>query len=273
MARLRAAERILRLQNELSRSNAKLHRALTRINAELEATSEIQKRLLPLAIPRVEGYSFAAHYQPSTECSGDFYDVLPLPDGRIGIAIGDVSGHGTPSMVAMAVTHMLIHVEEETMGDPAAMLFNLNNKMSHHLPTDQYLTIFYAVLDPASGKLVYSSAGHNPPLLADFKHQRFEFLSGCEGFPVKLIGPDMEYTNCEIQLEPEQHLIMYTDGLIEARNPAGDLFNPEGLIDSVGRSTPQSSQMLLDWILADLKHFVQGRQLDDDLSLLVTSRF
>lgn len=272
MARLRAAERILRLQDELSQSNSKLQHAIKRINAELEATSEIQKRLLPLAIPRIDGYSFAAHYQPSTECSGDFYDVLPLPDGRVGIAIGDVSGHGTPSMVAMAVTHMLIHVEDQAMGDPAKMLFNLNNKMSYHLPTDQYLTIFYAVLEPATGRLVYSSAGHNPPLLADFKQNKFEFLPDCEGFPVKLIGPDMEYANAEIQLQPGQHLITYTDGLIEARNGDGLLFGSEGLVDAVSRREPQSSQMLLDWILSDLACHQKGRQLDDDLSLLVVSR-
>lgn len=272
MARLRAAERILRLQNELSQSNAKLQSALERINAELEATSEIQRRLLPQTMPYIKSYSFAAHYQPSTECSGDFYDVLPLGDGRIGLAIGDVSGHGTPSMVAMAVTHMLMHLEGDAMRDPAQMLFNLNNKMSKHLRTEQYLTIFYAVLDPANGKLIYSSAGHNPPLLVDYQNKSYEFLPGCEGFPVKLIGPDMEYFNNEIKLGQSQHLVLYTDGLVEARNHAGDLFGQEGLIEAVSRNETKSPQTLLDWILSDLGCHQKARQLEDDLSVLIVSR-
>lgn len=272
MARLRAAERILRLQSELSQSNEKLNLALTRINAELEATSEIQRLLLPLTLPHQAGYGFAAHYQPSTECSGDFYDVLPLPDGRLAIAIGDVSGHGTPSMVAMAVTHMLMHVEGEAMMDPAMMLFNLNNKMSYHLPTEQYATLFYAVLDPKTGRMVYSSAGHNPPLLADYAAGTFEYLTGCEGFPIKLIGPDMVYNNNEIQIAQGQYLVLYTDGLIEARNHEDGFYGSEELIESVKRARPNTPQVLLEGILGDLGAYTQGRQLDDDLSLLIVSR-
>jgi sigma-B regulation protein RsbU (phosphoserine phosphatase) len=270
---MRRSTRTLRLQNELSLSNDRLQRALNRINAELEATGEIQRRLLPLALPSVQGYCFAAHYQPSTECSGDFYDVLPLPDGRLGIAIGDVSGHGTPSMVAMAVTHMLMHVEDkQIMMNPEEMLFHLNNKMSNHLPTDQYATLFYGVLDPASGRLVYSSAGHNPPLLADFSRMKYDFLPGCEGFPIKLIGPNMKYGNSEIELAPGQQLILYTDGLIEARNDQGVLFGPEGLVESVSRVQSTSPQRMLDWILSDLTVHLKTRQLEDDLSLLIVGR-
>jgi len=215
MARLRAAERILRLQQNFSLSNERLQAALERINAELEASSKIQRCLLPKDLPKIDGYGFAAHYQPSTECSGDFYEVFPLQGGLLGIAIGDVSGHGAPSMVMMALTHTLLHQEALHSLDPARVLFNLNNQMCTYLPTDQYVTVFYGILDPASGLLTYSSAGHNPPLKIDYGRQQFEFLSGCEGFPIKLIGPNMEYESSMIQIEPGQQLILYTDGLLE----------------------------------------------------------
>lgn len=272
MARLRAAERILRLQRELSQSNNRLQSALKRINAELEATSLIQRRLLPQALPEVPGYSFAAHYQPSTECSGDFYDLLLLKDGKLGIAIGDVSGHGTPAMVAMAVTHMLLHLEAEQAPDPATLLFNLNNKMFAHLPTDQYVTVFYGILDPVTGHFVYSSAGHNPPLLADYKTGQFDFLRGCEGFPIKLIAPNMAYDNHELDLAPSQHLVLYTDGLPEALNEQSLPFGSEGLVASIQQTEDRSPRGIMEKVLADLNQFMKGQQLEDDLSMLVISR-
>lgn len=272
MARLRAAERILRLQQQLSQSNEQLQKALSRLNAEMEATSVIQRRLLPSSLPKVPGYGFAAHYQPSTECSGDFYDVLPLPDGRLGLIIGDVSGHGAPAMVAMAVTHMLLNLEVPTAADPAALLYNLNNKMCAFLPTDQYLTMFYGILEPGTGHLVYSSAGHNPPMLFDGISRSGEFLKGCEGFPIKLIGPNMEYTNQEITLGPTEHLVMYTDGLLEAFNDQDQAFGSDGLRKALATCRRYDPVLMLNHLLANLYAFTMDHPLDDDLSLLLVSR-
>lgn len=273
LARLRAAERILRLQRELSQSNNQLHLALKRINAELEAASRIQRRLLPQSLPEVPGYGFAAHYQPSTECGGDFYEVLALADGRLGIVIGDVSGHGTPAMVAMSVIHLLLHQEAALSTDPAGMLHQLNDKVYEFLPTDQYATMFYGILDPASGQLIYSSAGHNPPLKADPPKRQFDFLEGCEGFPIKLIGPNMEYKNQRTVLTPGQHLILYTDGLLEADNDQHQMFGSQRLIESISTVEGLAPQKILEKLLSDLNQYVKGQPLEDDLSLLILSRY
>lgn len=273
MARLRAAERLLNLQSALHHKNEALAEANRRINDELQATSAIQRSLLPQVLPTVAGYGFSAHYQPSTECSGDFYDVIPLPDGKFGLAIGDVSGHGAPAMVAMALCHVLLHMEAPATVDPAELLFRVNNKMFEFLPTGQYATLFYAVLQPLTGRLVYSSAGHPPPLLIDVAHRTGEYLSGCEGFPIKLVAPGMEYDNSEITLAPTQRLLLYTDGLIEAFNPENEQYGMERLRKAMLlREDADPSERFVQAVLESLDTHRRGRQMDDDLSLLVAHR-
>jgi sigma-B regulation protein RsbU (phosphoserine phosphatase) len=272
MARLRAAERLLRLRQELARKNRELNTAYNRIDGEMRATSQIQRSLLPQHLPELAGYAFAAHYQPSTECSGDFYDALPLADGRVALVMGDVSGHGAPAMVAMAMCHVLLHIEAQRTCDPATALFNINNKMFQYLPTDQYATLFYAILDPASGRLEYSSAGHPPPFVLDPKRERSYFLTGCEGFPIKLVEPDIDYETRQTQLEPGQNLILYTDGLIEAFNPGKIAFGMEGLQESALALRDDRPEAMLTAILGDLDRFRGDCPLDDDLSLLIVKR-
>jgi serine phosphatase RsbU (regulator of sigma subunit) len=272
MARLRAAERILRLQQELSASNGKLQQALHRINLELEATSRIQRAMLPQHLPVIDGYSFAAHYQPSTECSGDFYDLIPLPDGQLGVVIGDVSGHGAPAMVTMALTHLLLQQEAPRRSSPADLLAAINNQMCAHLATEQYLTMFYGILNLYTGELVYSSSGHNPPLQIDYSRPTFDFLDGCAGFPIKLIGPDMVYDNQKITIEHGQHLLLYTDGLLEAINPSDELYGQAGLLRSLGQCVDHHPAGMVKTVLADLNHYLQGQMPEDDLSLLIIHR-
>ncbi len=271
-ARLRAAERIIRLRQEISEKNIQLEGVMRRLNGELQASSQIQRNLLPQILPEVEGYRFAAHYQPSTECSGDFYEVLQRNDGRLGVIIGDISGHGTPVMVAMAMTHMLLHLEKDRASDPAAILYRLNNLLFEHLPTNQYCTVFYAILNPDTGEMTYSSAGHNPPYLLNRADGSGRFIDNCDGFPIKLFAPDLPYENHQLRLEPNQALILYTDGLSEAFNPQDEQFGPERIADCVGRNTEASPQRLINTMLMDMNEFCDGRPMEDDLSLLTLSR-
>jgi phosphoserine phosphatase RsbU/P len=272
MARLRAAERLLRLQSEVSRSNAELQKVNRRINEEMQATSHIQRSMLPQSLPEIAGYRFAAHYQPSTECSGDFYDLLPLEGNRLGIVIGDVSGHGAPSMVAMAMARVLVRMEAPQAADPAALLYSVNNLLTEHLPTGQYATMLYSVLNFENGELVYSSAGHNPPVRVNRRAGAAEFLVGCEGFPLKLIGRDMPYENSMLQLQPGEHLILYTDGLVETFNNNNEAYGSENLTRLAVGLAGEPPESLLRAMLQDLDRFREGHAFDDDLSLLVVSR-
>ncbi|MCE5228769.1 SpoIIE family protein phosphatase [bacterium] len=271
MARLRAAERLMRLQSQLRQSNDELTAANGRINKELRAISHIQRSLLPQSLPDVAGYRFAAHYQPSTECSGDFYDIMPLPDGRIGITIGDVSGHGAPAMVAMALVRMLLHLEAPATSKPSDLLFKINNLMCEHLPTGQFVTMFYGLLDPATGVLHYSSAGHNRPLCLDRAGGDY-FLSGCEGYPIKLVGRDLPYSDHLITLARGQTLLLYTDGVIEAFNPDDAQFEEEGLRSSAVEAIELPPAPMIQHIMSSLNKFRREHEFDDDLSLLVIAR-
>lgn len=272
MARLRAADRLLRLQSELARSNGELQLAYRRINEEMQATSTIQRSMLPQTLPEVAGYGFAAHYQPSTECSGDFYDLLALEGGRLGIVIGDVSGHGAPAMVVMAMTRMLVHMEAARASDPAQLLYRVNNLLLENLPTGQYATMFYGVLDPATGHLIYSSAGHNPPVRVNRALGHAEYLKGCEGFPLKLVGSNMHYDNTEITLRPGEYLLLYTDGLVETFDENNDPYSPERLEALQVRLRHEEPQTLIQSILLELNNFRGRHPFDDDLSLLVVAR-
>lgn len=271
MARLRAAERLMRLQGQLLRSNEELTQANGRINKELQAISHIQRSLLPQALPDVAGYRFAAFYQPSTECSGDFYDIMTLPDGRLGCMIGDVSGHGAPAMVAMALVRMLLHLEAPHTADPAQLLFKINNLMCEHLPTGQFVTMFYGLLDPASGVLQYSSAGHNRPLCLDRSGEHF-FMNGCEGYPLKLVDRNVPYATHQITLGHGQSLLLYTDGVIETFNPDDEQFEEAGLCAAALESMDLPPQQMIQHIMNKLNGFRREHEFNDDLSLLVIGR-
>lgn len=272
MARLRAAERILRLRQQLASRNRELRQAMRRINQELQATSQIQRSLLPQELPTVEGYHFAVHYQPSTECSGDFYDLIPRPDGRLSVVIGDVSGHGTPAMVAMAMMHLLLQVEAPAAEDPARLLHLINNRMFQSLPTGQYCTMFFGILDPKTGELAYSSAGHNAPLHVCPGERTARFLPDCEGFPIKLVAPDLSYETHHHQLAPGQSLVLYTDGLPEAFNRGDEAYGYDRLRDVVETLGHNDPELIMDAMLMDMHLFAGDRPLDDDLSLLILSR-
>lgn len=272
MARIRAGERIITLQRILTAKNRELEAAMKRIHQELEITSGIQRSLLPQVLPSVPGYTFAAHYRPSTECSGDYYDVIALGRGRFGVIMADVSGHGTPAMVAMALTRSLVHQLAPVAASPAEFLMRINRMLYDHLPTSQYVTAFCAVFDAASGEMKYSSAGHNPPLLLRAKARTAEYLEHCEGFPLKLVTPEAEYGNFTLRLEPGDALLLYTDGIPEACNDADELFGPERLSEAALGESPFTPTRLVESINGRLAEFIGGHPLRDDVSMLVVGR-
>jgi sigma-B regulation protein RsbU (phosphoserine phosphatase) len=272
MARLRAAERLIQTQWELARSLDELSKANKRIGEEMNEVSKIQISMLPETLIEVEGYDFASLYHPSTECSGDFYDIIELPDDRLGIFVGDVSGHGAPAMVAMTLVNTFLHQFISMEHTPAELLFRVNNEMFKHLKTEQYCTLLYGVLDRKTGDFVYCSGGHPAPLLQDRSNGTNLFLPDCSGFPIKLFGPDMEYEDHEINIGPGNSLVVYTDGLVEAINPTGEIFGDEGLAGAVRDITSPTAQRIIDSILNSLNSFRLDCPMEDDLSLLVISR-
>jgi phosphoserine phosphatase RsbU/P len=272
MARVRAAGRIVRLQQTLREKNRELREVMARINQELETTSKIQLSLLPQQLMEVTGYRFAARYRPSSECSGDYYDLIGLAGGRFGMIMADVSGHGTPAMVAMALTRSLVHLFAPEAASPAELLTRLNRMLYAQLPTSQYVTAFYAVVDAATGGVTYSAAGHNPPLLLRRGGADAEFLKNCEGFPLKLVTPDAEYANFEFQLDAGDALLLYTDGIPEAFNGEGEQFLAQRLREAALEGPHDSPEHIVENVTRRLAEFLGDNPINDDVTMLAVCR-
>jgi len=272
MARVRAAERMVTLQRHLEAKNQELKKAMERIDSELDTLAQIQLSLLPQQLPSFPNYEFDAYYRPSTECSGDYYDVFKLSENRFGVVIADVSGHGTPAMVAMALARSLFHLFATTFSSPAELLAKINRELFSLLPTTQYLTAFYAVCDLRTGTIEYSSAGHNPPLLVDRRKGMTRYLDHCEGFPLKLISPEAQYENFAFRLEPGQSLLLYTDGIPEGSNEQLEFFDAERLSESALACDEDSPEGIVQCVIRDLLAFTGPVPWNDDVTMLLIKR-
>jgi sigma-B regulation protein RsbU (phosphoserine phosphatase) len=243
-----------------------LKRAYDRVDKELKVVAEIQRSLLPARLPRVPGLDLAASYQTSTRAGGDYYDFFELPDGRWGLLIADVSGHGTPAAVIMAVTHSIAHMLNDLPAPPSKLMRFLNRNLTARYTggTGAFVTAFYGIYDPATRELEYSSAGHPPPRIIHC--DRVRALGDARMLPLG-IDADEEYSDATTRLEPGDALVFYTDGITEARDPRGEMFGEERL-DGAVRCRGDAGAMLAS-LLAEVDRFRAGRALEDDRTLLV----
>lgn len=246
-----------------------LRQAYQALDREFKIVGDIQLALLPVELPKIPTMDLAAHYQPAQRAGGDYYDFFPLPGGQWGIFIADVSGHGTPAAVVMAVTHCIAHTHPGPPMPPAKVLGYLN----HHLSTryaslsKTFVTAFYGVFDPVRRVLTYSCAGHNPPRLKRCSDGSLLSLDGGSGLPLG-IGSDERYEDAEQQLQPGDQIVFYTDGITEAHDPAGALFGTERLDDALANCSLRA-QGLLNAVLESVAAFTKGRPADDDRTIIV----
>lgn len=246
-----------------------LQRAYQALDRELKVVGEIQRALLPAELPRIPTLDLAAHYQPAQRAGGDYYDFFPLPEGKWGIFIADVSGHGTPAAVVMAVTHCIAHTHPGPAAPPGKVLGYLN----HHLATsyeslnEMFVTAFYAIYDPGARLLTYSSAGHNPPRLKRCQDGSLVAIDGANGLPLGVLD-GQNYPEKSLQLQAGDQIVFYTDGVTEAHNTTGELFGTERLDHELENCSLQA-QALLDSVLQAVETFAAGRPADDDRTLIV----
>jgi len=246
-----------------------LQRAYQALDRELKIVGDIQRALLPAELPRIPSLDIAAHYQPAQRAGGDYYDFFPLPEGKLGIFIADVSGHGTPAAVFMAVTHCMAHTHPGPPTPPGKVLDYLN----HHLAarytnlSEAFVTAFYAIYDPAERALVYASAGHNPPRLKRCQDESLLALDEAGGLPLG-VRIESRYKEARQQLQTGDQIIFYTDGVTEAHNPGDELFGTERL-DAALENCTLEAQALLEAVLQAVESFAGGRPPDDDCTLIV----
>ena len=202
--------------------------ALAALDRELQVVGQIQRSLLPSKLPTIPGIDLAAHYVTSARAGGDYYDFFRLDGGAWGVFIADVSGHGTPAAVIMAITHALAHARPGAHTPPGALLTYLNEQLARTYTRGNgtFVTAFYAVLDPLARSLRYATAGHNPPRLS--RAGGVTSLHERAGLPLGLVA-DEAYDEAAIALEPRDLLLLYTDGITEAMAPPTDGQTPREL--------------------------------------------
>ena len=247
---------------------AELRTAYAEVDRELKAVAEIQRGLLPLKLPNIPGLELAASYQTARRAGGDYYDFFPLSDGRWGLLIADVSGHGTPAAVVMAVTHSLAHTVPGSAQPPSHLLRYVNEQLTqkYSSASGAFVTAFYAIFDPLTLRLTYATAGHNPPRLKRCIDGTLTSLQSPDGFPLGLLSSAV-YSDTEIQLQNGDQLVLYTDGITEAMNPEGVLFGTTRLDMILSGCNP--AQQLHDAILLAIEGFSRGRAADDDRTLVI----
>ena len=246
-----------------------LQQAYQALDRELKIVANIQRALLPSELPRISNLDLAAHYQPAQRAGGDYYDFFPLPDGKWGIFIADVSGHGTPAAVFMAVTHCIAHTLPGPAAPPGSVLAHLNRHLAERYTSisEAFVTAFYGVYDPRERVFIYANAGHNPPRLKRCSDGSLFTLDGAGSLPLGIV-PESRYPETLLQLQPRDQMIFYTDGITEAHNPQGELFGNERLDRTLELCTLEA-QALLDTVLESVEAFAAGRAADDDRTLIV----
>jgi sigma-B regulation protein RsbU (phosphoserine phosphatase) len=248
--------------------SAELKRAYDVVERELKVVADIQRSLLPKTIPPIPTLSIATFYQTSQWAGGDYYDFFPLPDGKWGILIADVSGHGTPAAVLMAVTHSLAHGFPGPHDPPSALLTKVNHQLSTLYTADNeaFVTAFYGIYDPSTRRLTYSSAGHNPPRLQRCSEMTIESLEHAQSLPLGL-DADEVYQDSTLVLTPGDRLAFYTDGITEAISTEGRMFGMERL-DQILARCGGTAQELVDDVVNEVKAFTLGEPPADDQTLL-----
>jgi len=250
----------------LIEQNARLEER-TRIEQELRTARLIQHSLLPKEVPTLEGWQIATYYQSAREVGGDLYDFLTFEDGRLGLVIGDVADKGVPAAMVMASTRSMLRAAAQVTDSPGEVLARVNDLLSADMPPKMFVTCFYAVLDPVSGKLRYANAGHDLPYQRD-AGSVYELHA--TGMPLGLM-PGMRYEEQEVIVAPDDSLLFYSDGLVEAHNSGGEMFDFPRLQTLLKEHADGAS--LIDFLLSELKSFTgEGWEQEDDMTLLTLQR-
>jgi serine phosphatase RsbU (regulator of sigma subunit) len=252
--------------------NARLleeHLEQERFERELQLAREIQQRFQPTAPPAVEGYELQGISFPSYEIGGDYYDFIDCPDGRLVVALGDVSGKGTSAALLMSSLHAAVHAQVALCRAIAETIGAVNRYLADNTPANRFVTLFYAELDPATGSLAFINAGHNPPLIAHTGGTVEQLASG--GLPLGIM-PDFDYREGRAQLRPGDVLVTYSDGVTEQTNPQGEEFGIVRLQETVAQNLDRSAAGIRDKIEDALSKFAQGTPAVDDITLVIVKR-
>jgi len=238
---------------------------------ELRVARSIQEASLPKEVPELEGWVISPRYQPAREVGGDFYDFHFLSEGRLGVVVGDATGKGVPAALVMSTTCGMLQVTAGALdsSSPGEVLAQVNETLFSRIPANMFVTCFYCILDPKSASLSYANAGHDLPYVLRGSAGESEELRA-RGMPLGIM-PQMSYEEKETILNSGEAALLYSDGLVEAHDPEGEMFGFPRLRALIAEHGEESS--LEDSLLEELHTFVgEGWEQEDDITLLLLKR-
>ena len=258
-------ELVARRTHELADKNQALSEAQALINKELDLARKLQLAILPdrfAQIDRCDGY---ARMLPATQMGGDFYDFIPLADGRVAVVMADVSGKGVTAAFFMAVARTSINSLIREQNDPARCLSKANEELCRQNPLDLFVTVFLGVFDPVTGILRYANGGHNPPALLG-ADGAVRWLASTGDMALGVM-PDMPYSSAQIQLAPQDLLLAYTDGVTEAFNAEQQLYGEERLLQQLRQAANQPARQVVESLFEDVARFAGSAPQSDDITV------
>jgi len=239
-----------------------------RIEQELQVARRIQQASLPEEVPTLDGWQITPYYQPAREVGGDFYDLLELQNGHLGLVVGDATGKGVPAALVMASARSMLRALAQGSESPGDVLRRVNDTLVSDIPANMFVTCFYAILDLKSATLSYANAGHDLPYLRRRGGDCEELRA--RGMPLGLM-PGMGYEEGEVSLREGESVLFYSDGLVEAHDPKGEMFGFPRLRARVAEHGAERE--LGDLLLEELYSFVgEGWEQEDDITLLTLRR-
>jgi sigma-B regulation protein RsbU (phosphoserine phosphatase) len=253
--------------------NARLYQVAVekgRMERELQVAYRVQASLLPAQTPLLPGWEIAARWQPAREVAGDYYDFIPCADGRLGLVIADVTDKGIPAALFMAFTRSIVRASLDRTALPAEGIARANQLICAESTYGFFVTLFYALLNPISGEVSYVNAGHNPPLVYRSGSEQFISLTRT-GIPLG-IEPDSRFDQQALTLEPEDFILLYTDGVTEAFNAKGQEFGMARLEQIAMDSRNAPAAEIMDALLETLNTHVGATVPYDDITLVVVKR-
>jgi serine phosphatase RsbU (regulator of sigma subunit)/anti-sigma regulatory factor (Ser/Thr protein kinase) len=252
---------------QLVRRQAAEARTRERIEQELRVATLIQQNFLPKQLPELPGWHVSAYYRPAREVGGDFYDFIELPDGLVGVVIGDVTDKGVPAAMVMAATRSLLRASAQRMVDPGAVLSRVNDLMCPDMPPKMFVTCLYGVIDPTTGRFRFANAGHNLPYV---RTESGTIELRATGMPLGLL-PGIDYEETEAVLDFGQVMLLHSDGVAEAHAESREMFGFPRLMDVVGNRSGRGE--VIDRVLTELGRFTpsDGEQ-EDDITLVALRR-
>jgi phosphoserine phosphatase RsbU/P len=264
-------------QTGMALENANLMREIAsevaqreRLNREVEIAREVQERLFPQKLPVIAGLDYAGHCRPALGVGGDYYDFLALPQGHLGVAIGDVSGKGIAAALMMASLQASLRGEATRAPENlAAAVANVNRLVYEASSSNRYATFFYGQYDPATGSFDYVNAGHNPPMLFHAVNGQWAISRLEIGGTVVGLIETPSYQQGSVVLTAGDILVLYTDGISEAMNPADEEWGETCMMDAIKGCTGLSAEELLQRIFSAADRFVAGAKQHDDMTLVI----